>query len=174
MKKVEILKNGKVRIGGEVADFDSLHLTLKFVETIKTLNGDADLFKVDGGYVKYLKDSSFIHGEKANFTSLSIAALKAGYPLLTEEFKEEINKIIECENSTFDSAAKNYCQEKLEEVYRIAAEDLGAFGDNISKVYKLDDGFVIIVETSEIDYCYFTYQIDVAKKLAADYLQETV
>jgi len=89
-----------------------------------------------------------------------------------QKFKKEINKIIKFENSTFDFSAKNYCYNELKEVGKIAAQDIELEGNNLSRIFKLEDGYVVIVDTDEIAYCYFANRVDDAQKLATDKLYE--
>ena len=41
--------------------------------------------------------------------------------------------------------------------------------DNVSKIYKLEDGFLVTAESSEIDYFVFTESLSEAQKKATDW-----
>jgi hypothetical protein len=90
--------------------------------------------------------------------------------MTTQDFKTEIKEIIETERSTFDSAAKEYCNEELEEIGRISAEDIEIQGTALARIFKLEDGMVIIVDSEEMDYCYFSENIEEAQMVATENL----
>lgn len=76
----KIKKNGQIRINGEVPDYSLLVANFEKVENFQTAEcGELDLFKCGEGYIEYLGDTCFIHGESANFTTCSLEEIKEAY-----------------------------------------------------------------------------------------------
>ena len=90
-------------------------------------------------------------------------------------------KILKFKN-TLHSFLKDSCMSEIEAIEQIASdnnisvvaiissEDLGIYKyDNISKVYKLIDGYLITGDSSEIDQFCFVKDVNVAERIAAEF-----
>ena len=152
--------------------FDQAHEKLKTYAEENEINCE---ITIEEGEV-YLKDntSTFFEEEAQTIFDNYVSELLEDLIPTIEKLKEVINAEIEIENSTFDSAAKNYAFENLEEISRLGAGDIGREGEEISFIYKLKDGFLIVIDTPEIDYSYFATEIDEAQKIATEKLYEVL
>ena len=85
-------------------------------------------------------------------------------------------------NKTVKTLLNNSSMSEIEAIERIAydnsipvfatisSEDCEIYNyDNVSKIYKLLDGFLVTAESSEIDYVVFTKELDEAQKKATDW-----
>ncbi len=90
--------------------------------------------------------------------------------LSKNEFESLVLKEKEFSNSSSDSIRKELSANNLQEVGKIGSNDIG-FDINeevIAKIYKLEDAFLITLDTYEEDYSFYCSSIDEANKLATD------
>lgn len=92
--------------------------------------------------------------------------------MTTQEFQSKINENKEFSNFTFSSEAKIFAKENLEKVSTITSEDLGLETETYGLIYKLEDGYLIVIDDTEEDFCYFEKEIDSAQKIATDRIYE--
>lgn len=92
--------------------------------------------------------------------------------MTTQDFKNSVNSNIEFSNSTFSSEAKDFAKQNLERVASISSEDLGLETETYAFIYKLEDGYLIIIDDTEEDFSYFENEIDSAQKIATERIYE--
>lgn len=70
---VEIDEKGRVRVNGEVADYENLNENLNLVGEYETAEcGQLAIFRYKEGFIEFMIDGSFASGEEANYTTLSL------------------------------------------------------------------------------------------------------
>jgi hypothetical protein len=94
--------------------------------------------------------------------------------MTTLELKTKAESISENERSTIASITKDLLKSDFDEVGRVDTDGFegSQFQDGISFIYKLDDGFVIVIDTDEEDFIYYEKEMDNAMKTATDKLYE--
>lgn len=92
----------------------------------------------------------------------------------TLELKTKAESISENERSTIASITKDLLKSDFDEVGRIDTDGFegSKFQDGMSFIYKLDDGYVIVIDTDEEDFIYYEEEIDSAMKTATNKLYE--
>ena len=90
--------------------------------------------------------------------------------------KSEFELLLENQkgNHSADSTRKELASSNLEEVGKITSDDLGIEINEIvvGKIYSLEDCFLVIIDTYEEDYSFYSERIDEAQKIASDKVYE--
>lgn len=89
-----------------------------------------------------------------------------------QEFQNKVNELKDFEKLTFSSLAKDFANDNLEQVSGLTSEDLGIEDGAFARLYKLEDGYLVIVIGVEEDFSYFEKDIDSAQKIATDKIYE--
>ena len=85
-------------------------------------------------------------------------------------FNDQINYLKHTSNSSIDSIRKEYAKEKLKEVGKITSDDLEIESPEIivGTIYELEDTYLVIIDSYELDESKFYNRIDLAMKFATD------
>lgn len=83
MKNIEILKNGQVRVNGEIANYDNLLSVIDPIGEYETSEGNKIVFfPYQEGHIELLLDSDFEHGESVNYTTCTFEELMENYNIV--------------------------------------------------------------------------------------------
>jgi hypothetical protein len=81
-KSIEILDDSRVRVNGEKADYDNLLSELDPIGEYETCDGyTLVLFPYGNGYIEYLLDSCYEHGESAIYTESTFEHIMDSYQI---------------------------------------------------------------------------------------------
>lgn len=94
--------------------------------------------------------------------------------MTTLDFNSQVQYLGHTSNYSIDSIRKEYAKENLPEVGKITSDDLGLeISENvIGNIYELDDNYLVIIDSYELDESFFHNRLDEAMKMATDRVYE--
>lgn len=90
-------------------------------------------------------------------------------------FNDKINYLQHLSNYSKDSIIKEYAKENLNELFRITSDDLDENFEGekvIGLIYELEDTYVVVIDSYEMDYSEFCTCLQNAQKIATDKVYE--